>query len=76
MTISSGVRIFRVGDKVINTVNNYKVDPTVYNGNIGIIKDITIEENEDGEIVDVMIIDFVGIGRVSIPKKRMKTAKL
>lgn len=68
MTISSGVRIFRVGDKVINTVNNYKVDPTVYNGNIGIIKDITIEENEDGEIVDVMIIDFVGIGRVSIPK--------
>lgn len=68
MTISSGVRIFRVGDKVINTVNNYRVDPTVYNGNIGIIKDITIEENEDGEIVDVMIIDFVGIGRVSIPK--------
>lgn len=68
MTTSAGVRIFRVGDKVINTVNNYRVEPTVYNGNIGIIKDITIEEDEDGEIVDVMIIDFVGIGRVSIPK--------
>ena len=68
MTISSGLRIFRVGDKVINTVNNYKVEPTIYNGNIGIIKDITIEENEEGDETDVMIIDFVGIGRVSIPK--------
>ena len=68
MTTSSGLRIFRVGDKVINTVNNYRVNPTVYNGNIGIIKDITIEEDEDGEVKDVMIIDFVGIGRVSIPQ--------
>ena len=68
MTVSSGLRIFRVGDKVINTVNNYKVEPTVYNGNIGIIKDITIEEDENGDVTDVMIIDFVGIGRVSIPK--------
>ena len=68
MTTSSGLRIFRVGDKVINTVNNYKIEPTVYNGNIGIIKDITIEENEEGDETDIMIIDFVGIGRVSIPK--------
>lgn len=68
MTVSSGLRIFRVGDKVINTVNNYKVEPTIYNGNIGIIKDITIEEDEEGDETDVMIIDFVGIGRVSIPK--------
>lgn len=68
MTVSSGLRIFRVGDKVINTVNNYKVEPTIYNGNIGIIKDITIEENEEGDETDVMIIDFVGIGRVNIPK--------
>ena len=68
VTLSSGIRTFRVGDKVINTVNNYRVDPVVYNGNIGIIKDITIRESEDGEIVDVMVIDFKGIGRVEIPR--------
>ena len=68
MTLNSGLRIFRVGDKVINTVNNYRVEPTVYNGNIGIIKDITVEEDEEGYMTDVMVIDFMGIGRVNIPK--------
>lgn len=51
----------RVGDKVINTKNNYEcvnaseeVTP-VFNGNIGIVKKITYTE---------CIIDFVGIGEV------------
>ena len=70
MTIPSGLRIFRVGDKVINTQNNYKVNPPVFNGNIGMIKDITIKEDEEtGEDIDIMIIDFLGIGRVEIPKE-------
>lgn len=77
MTISSGLRIFRVGDKVINTQNNYKVDPPIFNGNIGMIKDITIKQDEDtGEDVDIMIIDFMGIGRVEIPKEYWKQLDL
>ena len=77
LTTSSGVRIFRVGDKIINTVNNYKVDPVVYNGNIGILKDITtVEDEETGDWIDIMIIDFVGIGRVEIPKEYWKNLDL
>ena len=54
--------ILRVGDKVINRVNNYKTNPPIYNGNIGILK--RFDWNEDDE--EVMIIDFVGIGEVEI----------
>lgn len=56
--------ILREGDKVINVVNNYKTDPAIYNGNIGIIK--KIGWNEVGE--DIMIIDFMGIGEVELLK--------
>lgn len=52
--------VLREGDKVINTVNNYKTFPLIFNGNIGIIKEITITEDED----EIMVIDFVGIGEV------------
>ena len=54
--------ILRVGDKVINRVNNYHTFPPIYNGNIGILKRFDI--NEDGD--DIMIVDFVGIGEVEI----------
>lgn len=54
--------ILREGDKVINTVNNYNTDPVIYNGNIGIIHEIDLDD-------DKMFIDFLGIGRVEIPRK-------
>lgn len=57
--------VFREGDKVINRVNNYKVEPSIYNGNIGIIQGW--DYNEEGE--EIMIIDFIGIGRVELIKK-------
>ena len=57
--------ILREGDKVINTVNNYKTDPAIYNGNIGIIKGFDV--NEEGE--EIMIVDFVGIGEVVLLKE-------
>ena len=56
--------ILRVGDKVINTVNNYQVEPPVFNGNIGIIE--SMGWNDDGE--EIMTINFLGIGKVDIPR--------
>lgn len=53
--------VLREGDKIINTVNNYKLSPVIYNGNIGKIRYI---DKNNGEIVA----DFVGIGEVTIPK--------
>lgn len=49
----------REGDKVINVKNNYKTSPAIYNGNIGIVKEINLIE-------DYVIVDFLGIGEVRI----------
>ena len=66
--------MIRVGDKVLNTKNNYKctnpdgdVTP-VFNGNIGIVK--AIEDN------GYCTIDFVGIGEVLFSKGDSKNLEL
>lgn len=64
----------RVGDKVLNTKNNYKCTNTdgdttpVFNGNIGIVKEI--EDN------GYCTIDFVGIGEVVFSKTDSKNLEL
>jgi exodeoxyribonuclease V alpha subunit len=66
--------VIRVGDKVLNTKNNYKCtnsdgDTTpVFNGNIGIVKEI--EDN------GYCTIDFVGIGEVVFSKAESKNLEL
>ncbi len=66
--------IIRVGDKVLNTKNNYKCVNTegettpVFNGNIGIVKEIS----DDGYCT----IDFIGIGEVVFTKKESKKLEL
>ena len=66
--------LIRVGDKVLNTKNNYKCvnvegDTTpVFNGNIGIVKEI--EDN------GYCTIDFVGIGEVVFSKIDSKNLEL
>lgn len=66
--------LIRVGDKVLNTKNNYKCinvdgDTTpVFNGNIGIVKEI--ESN------GYCTIDFVGIGEVIFSKTDSKNLEL
>lgn len=63
----------RAGDKVINVKNAYNIEPSIYNGNIGIIRGFEImqprEDNDLTEETEVMIIDFIGIGTVMLPKK-------
>lgn len=69
--------MLRVGDKVINRVNNYKTCPFIYNGNIGILKKFDELMNEDtGETTEVMVIDFLGIGEVNVPKTFWKNIEL
>lgn len=64
----------RVGDKVINTKNNYKClnsegDQTpVFNGNMGIVKEI--EKN------GMCTIDFIGVGEVLFTKSDCKNLEL
>ena len=66
--------LIRVGDKVLNTKNNYKCInvagdiPPVFNGNLGIVK--AIEDN------GYCTIDFVGIGEVVFNKTDSKNLEL
>ena len=64
--------VLRVGDKVINTINNYKLETSIFNGNIGIIKHMGL--NEDGE--EIMTVDFLGIGNVDIPREYWSNIEL
>lgn len=63
----------KLGDKVINTKNNYKTldvngDVTpVFNGNMGII--VEIENNS-------CVVDFVGIGRIILNRDAVKSLEL
>lgn len=62
---------FRVGDKVIDTKNNYDAtlceDGTVcpvFNGNIGIVTDICVELRQ-------MVVNFYGVGEVLVKPKML-----
>lgn len=63
----------RVGDKVINRVNNYNTSPFIYNGNMGILERFTFDDELES---DVMIINFKAIGRVKVPKKYWNAIEL
>lgn len=62
-----------VGDKVINLKNNYKAKnsdgkrASVWNGSIGIVKEINNKE---------IVIDFIGIDKIIIEKKDFKNVNL
>lgn len=67
--------ILREGDKVINVRNNYKTLSTygettpIFNGNMGIIKEIDIIEG-------IMIIDFLFIGEIIIERENWDSIEL
>ncbi|GGA35364.1 ATP-dependent RecD-like DNA helicase [Kroppenstedtia guangzhouensis] len=65
--------IFRVGDKVIQTKNDYSKD--VFNGDVGMIKDVTQVTNDEGERVDVLVCDFMG-KEVVYPKEELSHLQL
>lgn len=57
--------ILREGDKIINTINNYRLRTPIYNGNIGIIKSIGYNEELESRVITI---DFMGIGNVDVPE--------
>ena len=63
----------REGDRVINTQNNYKTEPNIYNGNVGIVKKIYWDDDEDD---NVMLIYFEGIGDVKVIEDYWKNIEL
>ena len=64
----NGVRIYK-GDKVINTKNNYEVQPNIFNGNMG---EVVYVNSEEGKLV----IDFYNIGEVEIDGKALQSIEL
>lgn len=68
--ISQGkVTILRKGDKVINTQNTYRTNPPIFNGNLGIVKDVFPEDK-------ALIISFIGIGDVYVEGTQVNSIEL
>lgn len=61
--------VIRQGDKVINIKNNYRTDPPIFNGNIGIVKELYPEDK-------MIVIDFVGIGKVLVEGSQINNIHL
>ncbi|QUW20885.1 ATP-dependent RecD-like DNA helicase [Sporosarcina sp. Marseille-Q4063] len=68
-----GKRLFRLGDKVIQIKNNQSKG--VFNGDIGVITNISKEVNKDNEIVEKMTCDFMGV-KVSYEKSETNELEL
>ncbi len=58
VTSGKGSILFREGDKVMQMRNNYELN--VFNGDSGIIKRIEKVKDDDGELQDVITVDFDG----------------
>lgn len=56
--IALNKRFFREGDKVLHNTNNR--EKNIFNGELGYVKKITKEKNEEGKLIDVMICDYDG----------------
>ena len=68
--VSQGkVTILRRGDKVINTQNTYKTNPPIFNGNLGIIKEVFPEDK-------AIIVSFMGIGEVYVEGTQVNNIEL
>nr|DAJ60267.1 MAG TPA: ATP dependent DNA helicase [Caudoviricetes sp.] len=57
------------GDKVINRKNNYKVEPNIFNGNMGEVVSVNAEE-------EIIVVDFYNIGEVAIEGDQLKAIEL
>lgn len=68
----------RQGDKVINTKNCYQTLSTdgettpIFNGSLGIVKEFDYDEEGN----EVMIIDFVAIGKIVVPYRMWSNIEL
>ena len=57
------------GDKVINLKNNYKTEPNIFNGNMGEVISVDVEEK-------TIVVDFYNIGEVTLDGDDLKAIDL
>lgn len=57
------------GDKVINLKNNYKTNPNIFNGNMGEVISVDVENMS-------MVVDFYNIGEVELTDKDLPSIDL
>ncbi|TMN20950.1 SF1B family DNA helicase RecD2 [Lentibacillus cibarius] len=53
-----GKSLFRLGDKVIQVKNNY--EKQIFNGDTGVITGFRQKTDDDGNVIDIMEIDYFG----------------
>lgn len=63
------ITILRQGDKVINTQNTYKTTPPIFNGNLGVVKEVYPDDK-------AILVSFVGIGDVYIEGAQVNNIEL
>lgn len=69
--------VYRVGDVVINTKNQYEVETLfgglidIFNGDMGIVTDVENLGDKDGNISERLIVDFEG-NKVALDKGQLK----
>lgn len=66
--------VLLVGDKIISNGNNY--EKNVFNGTIGIIQYIDTKKEFNGKVVGEIVIEFEGIGNVSLTNDEVKAVDL
>lgn len=69
-TFSQGkATIIRVGDKIINTQNTYKTNPPIFNGSLGVVKEVYPEDK-------ALLVSFLGIGDVYVEGQQINSIEL
>lgn len=68
-----GVSSYHRGDRVLNTLNNYEVDPNVFNGTLGWVRSVNVTESGD---VDNVVVDWDNLGEACMPADTLKHIEL
>lgn len=73
----------QVGDKVINSKNNRATEnpdtgevTPIYNGNTGVVEEISVEKGKGGSVENVVIVNFDKIGRVALRGEDVSSLEL
>lgn len=69
----NGVSSYHRGDRVLNTKNNYDVEPNVFNGTLGWVREV---RTDDVGNIDSVIVDWDNIGEAVMPQDALRDIEL
>lgn len=69
----NGISSYHRGDRVLNTQNNYDVEPNVFNGTLGWVREVRTDEVGN---VDNVIVDWDNIGEAVMPRDTLHDIEL